>query len=882
MKPTPPQRAIRFLRWFCRGDYIEEVEGDLIEIFEIQQSNNNTKARRKFYLNVLRYFRPEFIKAFKIGQHSNTTTMIKNDLKIAWRHLLKQKMYSAIKIGGFALGIAACLLIALFVKDELKYDQHYTSKDQIFRLIFEFEGDGAWVWFPAPTAKVLASDFPEIEKSGRLLNSQLFGAGTSEIKLENDPQTFHESGFVYVDHSLLEILEIDFIQGDKNTALKNPNTIVISERKAEKYFPDQDPIGKTVIMQGNVLDNTNDRSYTITGVVKLEEASHFQYDFFMTLSEVEFFNGEQNNWNVTNYHTYFKIDEKADPQGLSEKLNLLTKNYFAPAWIGAGDQDVEEASKKVSYKMQAVPDIHLRNGDIYDNLNHGDIRFVWLFSAVAGFILLIAAINFVNLSTAKSANRALEVGLRKTVGSSRNSLVNQFLTESFLYSLISFLIALAFATFMLPYFNALSDKSLIMPLTEWWFLPLLFGTSLLLGILAGLYPAVYLSSFKPIDTLKGNLSKGSKSSGLRSSLVVFQFSTSIVLIIATFIIYRQMNFILNKDLGFNKDQVLMIQGTNTLGEQIASFKNELLDLSGVEHVSVSNYLPVEGTMRDNNGFYKEGMQGQENAILGQIWSVDADYIKTMGMKLIEGRDFNKNMTSDASSIIINKKMAQKFGFEKPIGERIENFNRARTIIGVIDNFHFESMKDDIRPLCLVLGSSSATTSVKIQTEDIAGVLTAIETKWKKFSPNQEIRYSFLDDKFALMYEDVQRMGSIFTSFAILAIIVACLGLFALSAFMVEQRSKEISIRLVLGASLDNIFKLLTLNFVKLVAISILIAVPVSWYFMQQWLSDYTFRTEIGWDVFVITSVLVLFIALMTISYQSLKAGLANPVKTLRS
>jgi len=889
MNPSPPHRALKFLRWFCREDYLEEVEGDLIEVFEKQYESNLVKAKRKFYINVLCYFRPEFIKAFNLTQHlsadqagSNTATMVKNDLKIAWRHLLKQKMYSTIKIGGFALGIAACLLIALFVKDELRYDQHYHAKDQIFRLIFEFEGDGEWVWFPAPTAKVLASDFPEIKQSGRLLNSQLFGAGSSEIKLENDPQIFHEDGFVYIDPSIIGILEIEFLQGDSESALTNPNTILISEAKAFKYFPHEDPIGKTVILQGNVLDNMNDRSYTITGVVKTHEASHFQYDFFMTLSGIEFYTGEQDNWDATNYHTYIKTNEGTDPVALREKLNLLTKNYFAPTWVAAGDLGVPEAAKKTSYGLQPVSDIHLYNGDVHDSLNHGDIRFVWLFSAVAGFILLIAAINFINLSTAKSANRALEVGLRKTVGSSRNSLINQFLTESFLYSLLSFCLALLFAYLILPFFNTLSGKSLVLPFTEWWFIPLLFGTCLILGIIAGLYPAIYLSSFKPIDTLKGNVSAGSKSSTLRSSLVVFQFTTSVILIIATFVIYRQMNFILNKNLGFDKEQVVMIQGTNTLGEQLTSFKNELLDLSAIQNVSVSNYLPIEGTMRDNNGFYREGMRGQEDAILGQIWTVDADYIKTLGMKIVDGRDFNQDMISDSSSIVINTTMVKKFGFSNPVGERIQNFGRARTVIGVIEDFHFESMKGEIRPLCLVIGSSSATTSVKIQTDDTASALTSIETIWKKFSPNQEIRYSFLDDSFALMYEDVQRMGKIFTSFAILAIVVACLGLFALSAFMVEQRNKEISIRLVLGASLNNIFKLLTLNFVKLVGISILIAAPIGWYFMNRWLADYTYKTEIGIDVFIISSILVLVIALSTISYQSLKAGLTNPVKSLRS
>jgi putative ABC transport system permease protein len=876
LKPTPPHSAIKFLRWFCREDFIEEVEGDLIEIFEMEYEASPKKAKRKFYWSVFKHFRPEFIKALK--PHSNTTAMLENDLKIAWRHLLKQKVYSFIKIGGFSLGITACLLITLFVKDEMGYDQHYKDKSQIFRLLFQFEGDGAWVWFPAPTAKVLVSDFPEIEKSGRLLNSESFGAGTSEIQIGNDKEVFHESGFVYVDHDLLEILEIGFEKGDPRTALIQPNTMVISQEKADKFFPNEDPIGKTI----NMLNNARGGPFTITGVVNLKETSHFQHDFFMTLSGVELWSGEQDFWNATNYHTYFKISENADRASLNKKLNLLTKNYFAPAWVAAGDQDVPEAADKTSYGMQPVSDIHLYNGDVIDNLNHGDIRIIWLFSAVAVFILLIAAINFINLSTAKSANRALEVGLRKTVGSSRYRLISQFLIESLIYSFISFTVAIILAGFIMPYFNALSGKNLALPLTEWWFLATIFGMCIVLGILAGLYPAIYLSSFKPVNTLKGNLSKGSKSAGLRSSLVVFQFTTSIVLIISTFVIYRQMHFILNKDLGFNKEQVLMIHGTNTLGEQITSFKNELLDLSGVEKVSISDFLPVEGTMRDNNAFYRAGMRGQENPILGQIWRVDADYISTMGMHLIDGRDFNKDMISDSLSLIINKKMSEEFGFENAVGQRLQHFSKTKTIIGVIDNFHFESMKDEIRPLCLAIGYSSATTSVKIKTEDIVGVISGIERKWEKFMPNQEIRYSFLDDKFQLMYQDVQRLGIIFTSFAILAIIVACLGLFALSAFMVEQRSKEISIRIVLGASLKNIFQLLTFNFLKLVLMSVIIAVPVGWYLMNKWLEDYVYRTEISWNIFLASSLLVLIIALVTISYQSIKAALANPTESLKA
>ncbi|MEO0554574.1 MAG: ABC transporter permease [Bacteroidota bacterium] len=885
MRPVPPNNALKFLRWFCREDYLEEVEGDLVEVFEVQFVRSPQKAKKQFIWSVIKHFRPEFIRTVNIGQNSNLTTMFKYDLRIAWRHLLKQKVYSSIKIGGFALGIAACVLIALFVKDELSYDQHFEAKDQVYRVVNQFKGEGElerWAWFPAPTAKALATDFPEIEQAGRLLNTQLFGAGVNEIKLNDKPQIFHENGFAYIDPGMIDILEIKLLQGNGPKALSNPNTLLISEEKARKYFSNEDPIGKTITLQGNVLDNTSDRTYTITGVVETKEASHFRYDFFMTLTGVEFYPGEQDNWNANNYHTYIKVSPKTNPQDLENKLDALTKNYYIPAWTAAGDQGIEENAEKSSYHLQPVSDIYLRNGNIRDNLNHGDIRFVWLFAVVAGFILLIATINFINLSTAKSANRAVEVGLRKTVGSNRERLIYQFLTESLVFSLLSFSLALVLALLLLPFFNNLSEKTLVLPWFEWWFLPLLFSTCLALSVLTGLYPALYLSSFKPINTLKGNLSRGSKSSGLRSGLVIFQFTTSVALIIATFVIHRQMSFMLNKNLGFDKEQVVMIQGTNTLGEQLPTFKNELLELSSVKHVSVSNYLPVEGAMRDNNGFYKEGTRGQENPVYGQIWSVDADYIKTLGIKLVAGRDFNEHMASDRSSIIINQKMVSEFGFEDPIGQSIETFNNPRTIIGVIEDFHFESMKDSIRPLSLVIAPSSATTSVKIQSDDIAGVLTAIEKKWKKFSPHQEIRYSFLDDSFALMHEDVQQMAKIFTSFTILAIIVACLGLFALSAFMVEQRTKEISIRLVLGASLNHVFRLLTFNFVRLVLISIVIAAPVSWYLMEQWLADYTYRTKLGIDVFLFSSVLVIIISLLTISYQSIRAGLASPVNSLKS
>ncbi|HEY9045763.1 MAG TPA: FtsX-like permease family protein, partial [Ohtaekwangia sp.] len=526
-------------------------------------------------------------------------------------------------------------------------------------------------------------------------------------------------------------------------------------------------------------------------------------------------------------------------------------------------------------------DIHLYNAGIEDPLSHGDIRFVWLFGAIAIFILLLACVNFINLSTAKSANRAKEVGLRKTVGSFRSNIISQFLVESLLYSFFSFALGIFIAWMLLPYFNVLAAKLLVFPWQQWWFIPLMIGASFLVGIVAGIYPSFYLSSFKPIQVLKGNISRGSKNSSTRSVLVVFQFTTSIILIIATFIIYRQVEYILNKKVGFEKDQVLVIQGTNTLGDKVKTFKDELLQLSQVKHVTVSDYLPIRGTKRNGNGFWNDGKQKEEKSIGVQIWQVDPDYITTLGMKIVAGRDFVKDMVSDSASIIINQKMAHDLGLKDPIGKRVANW-RSYTVVGVVEDFNFESMRNEIGPLCFVLGDSRNIISAKVNTKDMAATLASVEAIWKKVSPHQPIRYTFLDESFSRMYDDVQRMGRIFTSFAILAIIVACLGLFALSAFMVEQRGKEISIRLVLGASLKSIFNLLTLNFLKLVLISIVIAAPVAWYMMQKWLEDFSYRTEITWDIFVLAGIMSVLIALLTISYQSIRAALVKPVNNLRS
>lgn len=804
--------------------------------------------------------------------------MYKNYFTIAWRNMEFQKFYSFIKIGGFALGLATCIVIALFVRHELSYDKHYKDVDNIYRLYSEESGPdgGKWTAFPAPLASLVKDNFPEVELAARLIPYKWYNAGQNLVRRDDRLENTYEEGFAYADNALLEILEIPMIYGSKSNALLQPNTIVISKEKADKYFPGEDPVGKVL-----VLNNEKDASYTVGGVMEdFKPTSHLQFDFFLTLSGKEFWQGEQTSWCCWNYNPYIKLKPGTDYKAFESKLQSLKKVYI-DYLIKEKNQSVDDVRKYYSFRVQPVRDIYLHSDEIHDIIPHGDMRYIWMFGGVAVFILALACINFINLSTAKSANRAKEVGLRKVVGSHRAALVNQFLSEAILYSLVSFALAIAILSVGLPYFNMLAGKDIVVPWLEWWFIPMLFGAALFVGIVAGLYPSFYLSSFKPIDVLKGSVARGMKNSNLRSSMVVFQFTASIVLIIGTFVIYQQMKFILTTKIGYDKEQVLMIDGVQTLEDQQPTFKEELLKLSGIENVTLTQYFPVSGTKRDQNQFWRDGKSQEEKSIGAQAWWVDEDYIETMGMKIVQGRNFQKDFASDSSSIIINEAMAKRFGFENPVGERIMN-RQSWTIIGVVADFNFGSMKEKIEPLCFMRGDRGSIAAVKLNTEDMQSAISNVSTVWKKFLPHQPLRYSFLDESYARMYDDVRRTGNIFASFAILAIIVACLGLFALSSFMVEQRRKEISIRLVLGASLENIFRLLTSHFMKLIFISLILAIPLAWYVMQQWLADYEYKISIGWDIFVLAGILSMVIALSTVSYQALRAALANPANSLRS
>ncbi|MEQ5791103.1 ABC transporter permease [Muricauda sp. NFXS6] len=804
--------------------------------------------------------------------------MFKNHLNIAWRTIKKDKLFTIIKIGGFAVGIAACLLIALFIRNEVSYDEHYAKKDQIYRVVFQGEVQGEVMkstHFQLPFADALQSDFPEITKAGKVNTIEIFGAGKRGMRVNGQKENTFEENFILADQEAFDILEIQLQEGNPQTALSRPSSIVMSRSKADKYFPNGDALQQTLF-----LDNDTSKPYTITGIMEdVPENSHLDFDFLLPIEDTN------QNWTNQNYFTYVLVNPNTDIKALEHKMSLIVEKYIIPAQIKRGrSADFIDVLRTAEYKLQPVTDIYLKSDlKMQDGLRHGDIKFVWLFAAIAAFVLLLAMINFINLSTAKSANRAKEVGLRKTIGAFRNNLVNQFLTESVIFSIISFVLGVLLAWVLLPTFNEIASKNMELPWSDWWFLPALLIAALLIGVLAGLYPAFYLSAFRPVNVLKGTLSVGSKSGRLRSGLVVFQFTTSVILIIGTLIIYRQMDFIISKELGYDKERVVVLEGTNILGNKIGSFKEQLASLSQVKGVTSTNYLPVDGGSRNGNTFMVEGQDDGGRGIPAQIWRVDYDYIKTLGIQLTKGRDFSKKFAFDSiNSIVINTKMASDLGLKDPIGKKIDNGGQTFEVIGVIENFHFKSLKEDISALSLVIGKDIGAVSVKLEKGNPTEALSSIEKVWNRNIPNQALNYTFLEQEFAQMHDDVHRMGKIFNSFALFALLVACLGLFALSAFMVEQRRKEISIRRVLGAPFKNIYQLLTLDFLKLIVISICIAIPIGWYFMNRWLEGFAYHITIGWEIFATAALIALGIAILTISYQSIGAAFLQPTKGLRT
>jgi putative ABC transport system permease protein len=806
--------------------------------------------------------------------------MIKNYFKTAFRSLLKNKFYTGINIIGLAVGLATCLTILLYVLDDLNYDKFNSKADRIYRLNYEIkfgQNYGVAAQSPAPMGPEIVKEFPQVEQYTRL---RWYG-GFLAKKGENNVQ---EGRVAYADSTLFDVFTLPVIEGNAKTALTEPHSMVITETIAKKYFNATAVVGKTLTIN-------NKDVYKITAVIKdIPRQSHFQFDFFLPFAENP--DSRDDDWLSQNYNTYILLRKGANPDALTPQINAMNDRHIGPELQNVIHLSLESFKTGGGFvKISLVPllDIHLHSnldGELYTN---GSIQFIYIFSSIAVLILLIACVNFMNLATARSANRAREVGVRKVLGSLRRDLIEQFLTESVLISCIALVLAIGIAFLMLPYFNQLAQKQIqVGALFQPGMLLSLLVLMFVVGLLAGSYPAFVLSAFKPVEVLKAKVASGLKGSWLKNSLVVFQFVISIILIVSTLVIYSQLGYIRNRDIGFNRKQVLIINGTGALGNRADAFKDGVMQISGVQAITASGYLPTNFA-RNNNAFFTSPTFGQSSSVSMQDWGVDENYIPTLGIQLEQGRNFSSQFPTDSGAVIINEAAAKLIGKRDLINKPLYQFMDIQTkkvrvyhIIGVMKNFNFSTLRDAVSPLGLVLEKANWAISVRYDASDEAAVVDAIRNKWRSFVPGEPFDYAFMDDQFNDLYNGEKQTGQIFSTFSILAILIASLGLFGLVTYAAAQRTREIGIRKVLGATVAGIVAMITKDFLKLVLIASLIALPFSWWAMNKWLQGFAYRIAIGWWIFVIAAIAAVVIALVTVSYQSIRAALANPVKSLRS
>ncbi len=812
--------------------------------------------------------------------------MIKNYFKIAWRNLGKNKGYNAINIFGLAIGLCTCLLITLYITDELGYDRFYKNADRIFRINTDVRIGGANMHMTQTSdmmGQLLKKDYPQVEEFTRLYTSN----GNKFIKKGNE--FIDEKNVANVDSTFFNMFAFPVIEGDTKTALNEPNTVVITASMSKKYFNSTNVLGKIIEVQKGEATVP----YTVTAVIAdIPHNSHFHFDFLFSMKNADY---EWGQLTSHNFYTYLLLKPGVDYKAFQKNFDNYIYNYVLPQakkfmHINTMDE-FKKAGNMIEYSLMPLTKIHLYSDYTFELSPSGNIQYIYIFAAVAFFILLIACINFMNLSTAHSANRGKEVGIRKVLGTERKSLIAQFLVESTLTACISLLIAIVIAWLVLPLFNDVATKSLsVTDLLNIKILPFILLLPLLVGLLAGSYPAFFLSGFKPVVVLKGNANTAFKKSNLRNVLVVFQFATSIILIIATIIVYNQLHFIQTTKLGFNKDQVLVIDGTYALNSNAEVFKNDVLAMNGVSSGTMSAYIPVSNSSRSDNTYSKDAVMDTKNAIDMQTWAIDCDYIKTMGMEIVKGRNFSKEFGADSSALLITETTAKLLGYPDAVGKKIyqpsdlpgENSMVATTIIGVVKDFHFESLRQNIGPLCMRLGKSTGLTSFKISATNAPGLLKQIADKWKALAPALPFKYRFLSESFDEMYRSEQRAGTLAIVFTVLAVLIACLGLFGLVTFMAEQRIKEIGVRKVLGATISNIVTLLSKDFLVLVLIACVFAFPFAWWAMHKWLQDFAYGVAISWWAFAAAGLSAFVIAFATVSFKAIKAAIANPIKSLKT
>jgi putative ABC transport system permease protein len=798
--------------------------------------------------------------------------MIKNLLRVALRNFMRDKWYSLLNILGLTTGITFSVFLIFYITDELSYDKYNEKADRIYRIasyVKEPDKDTMrWAITPFPMAPALSKDYPEVEEAVRLWSD---GGGDGKAMFKNGDLRFYEEKVFYADSNLFRVFTHKFIEGNPRTALIAPKSIVLTQSIAEKYF------GVNTSYVGKTLQNASGDVYKVTAVIKdVPRNSHIRFNILMSRSSLpaDF----ANNWGGFGFYTYVLLKPNTNVGAFQKKLLPIYDKYLASIFA--------QFNIKMRFGLQPVTSIHLHSDTGNEPEELGSMSYIYIFSAVAFFMLLIACINYMNLTTARSARRAKEIGIRKVTGSSKLQLVLQFLVESTLTAIFSLLLSVGLIALFLPTFNTLSGKSisfatLLQPDT----LLILIAVIVFVGFVGGSYPAFYLSKFNPVNVLKGNLSKGSSNVTLRRALVVVQFSISMIMLICTWVVYGQLKYLHNKDLGFSKDRVLTVAANSNddLSGKILAFKNEMRNNSHVLSVSTAQAVPGQGisfnlfSIETKNGSTDKGVD---------CYAVDEDYFKTLGMKIVKGRNFS-GLSDTLRSIIVNQNMVKEYGWgDNAIGKKVrfpgDTSKFYLEVVGVVKDFNQKSLYNQIAPLILFYRPNSNTIELKLDAKNISTTIASIERSWKKYFPELPFAYTFLDQDFDSQYSADQKRGKIFTAFSILTIFITCLGLLGLIAFTTEQRQKEISIRKVMGANVSQIVPLVTRNFVALVGLSCLIAFPVAWYFMNNWLKIFPYNTGLTIMPFILSAFAVLIITLLTVIFHTVRAAVANPVKALRT
>lgn len=843
----------------------ENLAGDFAEMFA-RKSHDQGKTRALFwYAYQILKLMPAYLKNYTCW----SLTMIKNYLKIAVRNLKKYKAYSFINIFGLTMGMACCILIMLYVQDELSYDRYHEKADRIFRLVDSFDNQGElsrdFALSSAPFAPTLKRDFPEVEDAVRIFMGRRRMVSYQEKK-------FYEDNLFFVDASIFKIFTFPLLKGDPLTALQAPNTIVISQHIAARYFGGDEALNKTL--------KINDQDFLVTGIMQeMPKNSHFYANMFASLKTQEQIPSIQEryfrSWARHEFYTYLLLQEGYDYKKLEAKLPGFIEKYAAP-------QIKTILGSTLSSQLQPLTSIHLHSHRQMEISPTSDIKNIYIFSVIALFILIIACVNFMNLATARAVNRSREVGLRKVVGANRYQLIQQFLGEALLFTMVAMILAMVLVYVTLPLFNSLTGKSLT---ADYFHNLILLGSILVIllfvGITSGSYPAFVISRYQPANVLKRFNKVGSSKNFLRKGLVILQFSISVILIISTIVVLIQLDFLRNKKLGFNKEHVVVVPiRSHSIRKNYEAVKAELQQNPNIINSTIT--IGVPGGVVAGDAIQLITKDGKKTITLRMIYT-DHDYIKTMGMEILAGRDFSQAMSTDLNeAFIINEAAVRQLQLEDPLSTQFEWGEKKGKVIGVIKDYQFQSLKEEINPLVIhIWPYNTFVFAIRISPENIPATLSFIENTWKKLDPAHPFEYTFMDETFDKLYRSEEKLSQIFSVFSILAVFIASLGLFGLALYMVEQRTKEIGIRKILGASLGKIFILLSKEFAVLVLIANLAAWPTAYLLMRQWLQNFAYRIDIPAWIFISSAGIAFVIALLTISYQAIKAAMANPIDSLR-